>query len=135
MSYSIKPAKLIVMLNPVIRGWCNYHKHVVSKKTFNKLDSYIFKLLWRWAKRNHQNKPRQWVVDKYFNTIIGSKWLFSGLLDNKYRVTLFRAWHTPITRHVLIKGKANPFDPDWDSYFTNRARKRVTSPSVISRNG
>ncbi len=135
MSYSIKPAKLIVMLNPVIRGWCNYHKHVVSKKTFNKLDSYIFKLLWHWAKRNHQNKPRQWVVDKYFNAIIGSKWMFSGLLDNKYRVTLFRAWHTPITRHVLIKGKANPFDPDWDSYFTNRARKRVTSPSVTSRNG
>ena len=132
--YSIKPGKLIVMLNPVIRGWCNYHKHVVSKKTFSKLDSYIFNLLWHWAKRQHQNKRRQWVIDKYFNSQPGSNWLFSGLTDNNYRVILYRAWTTPIVRHVLIKGEANPFDTEWDDYFSDRARKVITSRTSTFRN-
>ena len=133
-NYSIKPGKLIVMLNPVIRGWCNYHKHVVSKKTFNKLDNYIFRRLWHWAKRQHQNKPRQWITDKYFKTITGPKWLFSGLLDNNYRVTLYLAWTTPIVRHVLIKGEANPFDTDWEEYFTLREWKRLNPRSESFRN-
>jgi len=29
---------LIVKLNPVIRGWANYHRHVVSKDMFVRLD-------------------------------------------------------------------------------------------------
>jgi hypothetical protein len=29
---------LIVNLNPVIRGWANYHRHVSSKRTFSRVD-------------------------------------------------------------------------------------------------
>lgn len=133
-NFSAKPGALIVMLNPVIRGWCNYHKHVVSKKTFSKLDHYIFNLLWDWAKRRHNNKNRQWVIDKYFKPINGSKWLFAGSLDNSYRVSLYRASATPIVRHVLIRGKANPFDTEWGDYFTYRARKVTASQTGSSRN-
>src|SRR5215472_12526906 len=31
-------AELINELNPRIRGWANYHRHVVSKRTFNRVD-------------------------------------------------------------------------------------------------
>ena len=34
---------LIAQLNPVIRGWANYHRHVVSKATFFNVDTAIFK--------------------------------------------------------------------------------------------
>lgn len=34
--------KLIVQLNPIIRGWALYHRHVVSKRTFNSVDHAIF---------------------------------------------------------------------------------------------
>jgi RNA-directed DNA polymerase len=34
--------QLIQQLNPIIRGWANYHRHVVSKTTFNKVDHLIF---------------------------------------------------------------------------------------------
>ena len=30
---------LIACLNPVIRGWANYHRHVVSKRIFARIDS------------------------------------------------------------------------------------------------
>ncbi len=33
--------ELIKTLNPVIRGWTNYHRHIVAKETFKKLDSYL----------------------------------------------------------------------------------------------
>src|SRR6266700_216606 len=33
---------LIAQLNPKIRGWANYHRHVVSKETYAKVDHAIF---------------------------------------------------------------------------------------------
>ena len=48
---------LIKQLNPIIRGWTNYHRHVCSKRTFAKISHAIFQALWQWAKRRHPNKP------------------------------------------------------------------------------
>ena len=31
-----------MQLNPVIRGWANYHRHVASKRTFHTVDHAIF---------------------------------------------------------------------------------------------
>ena len=33
---------LITRLNPVIRGWANYHRHVVSKRIFARIDARSF---------------------------------------------------------------------------------------------
>jgi RNA-directed DNA polymerase len=46
----------ICQLNPFIRGWAMYHRHVVSAKVFQSVDHAIFQALWRWAKRRHPNK-------------------------------------------------------------------------------
>jgi hypothetical protein len=43
-------ADLIHELNPKIRGWANYHRHVVSTRTFARVDHHIFSSLWRWAR-------------------------------------------------------------------------------------
>ncbi|WP_224299424.1 group II intron maturase-specific domain-containing protein [Pseudomonas fluorescens group sp.] len=32
---TIRQANLIGLFNPVLRGWANYHSHVVTKKIFN----------------------------------------------------------------------------------------------------
>ncbi len=48
-----KTANLIKMLNPVIRGWANYHKHAVAKHVFQRVDAFLFKQLWHWAERRH----------------------------------------------------------------------------------
>src|ERR1700730_9731275 len=49
-------ADLIDWLNPKIRGWSNYHRHVVSKRVFSRVDNAIFICLWQWARRTH---PKQ----------------------------------------------------------------------------
>jgi RNA-directed DNA polymerase len=117
-------ANVIAQLNPMIRGWANYHRHVVSKKTFYRVDTAIFKALWSWAKRRHPKKPRRWVADKYFATRNGRAWTFVGTsVDSKGKpdeLTLVRAGDTPIKRHVKIKGAANPYDPEWEMYFEKR---------------
>jgi RNA-directed DNA polymerase len=41
---------LINILNPKIRGWANYYRHVVSKAVFSKVDNDIFLTLWTWTK-------------------------------------------------------------------------------------
>ena len=40
-SVSVETDVLIARLNPVLRGWANYHKGVVAKQTFSKLDFLI----------------------------------------------------------------------------------------------
>lgn len=60
---------LINILNPIIRGWCNYFSTVVSKKVFRKLAHLTFFKLWKWGRHRHQNKGRSWVRLKYFKTI------------------------------------------------------------------
>ncbi len=48
-SKHVTAGHLIVNLNPVIRGWANYHRHVTSKRTFSRVDHAIFRALWQWA--------------------------------------------------------------------------------------
>jgi RNA-directed DNA polymerase len=120
---------LIMQLNPVIRGWAQYHQHGASKRTFARVDHEIFTLLWQWARRRHPHKSRHWVRDKYFRTEGENNWVFFGhVMDSKgkpYDVRLFRASSVPIRRHTKIKGEANPYDPTWEPYFEARQGVRM----------
>ncbi|WP_268234918.1 group II intron maturase-specific domain-containing protein, partial [Marinithermofilum abyssi] len=119
-----KAGTIIGLLNPVIRGWAQYHQHVVSKKMFIFIDHKIMQALWRWAKRRHPNKPKRWVKSKYFKTLGGNNWVFSGK-DNGKRLVLLRASRIPIRRHVKLKAEANPFDPAWEPYFEKRLSMKM----------
>ena len=123
--------ELIGLLNPIIKGWANHHRHVVSKRIFAQVDHAIFKCLWKWAKRRHQGKPRSWISQKYFKAIGTRQWVFYGFRDKgtgKSPATkLISAADTPISRHVAIKGAANPYDPKWEAYFEKRLGIKMLS--------
>jgi RNA-directed DNA polymerase len=125
---TITTAALIGMLNPRIRGWANYYRRVVSGAVFSYVDHEIWKALWRWAIRRHPNKGRRWVKEKYFPARAGRQWVFTGAEKGadgtKREVRLFSAASLPIRRHVLVRGDANPFDPEWRAYFEGRRRRR-----------
>jgi RNA-directed DNA polymerase len=126
---SAKQETLINLLNPKIRGWANYHRHVVSKETYAKVDKNIWQALWRWARRRHPNKSAEWVRQKYFRTLGHRHWVFAtqtrGYNGKPRMLTLFSASSTRIVRHVGVKSDANPFDPTWDSYFAERQGTRM----------
>jgi RNA-directed DNA polymerase len=117
-------AALIEELNPKIRGWANYHRHVVSKRTFTRVDHAIFSRLWRWARRRHRNKNPRWIKEKYFERNRDRDWSFVGeRYDHQsqpYKVRLLLAARTPIQRHVKVKSDANPYDPACETYFEKR---------------
>ena len=121
------PANLLKQLNPAIRGWANYHKHAVSKAVFYSVDTFIFQQLWHWARRRHPRKPPHWVRRKYFTTEGNRNWVFKAVDDKGNLIRLYKAFLTPVTRHIKIQGKANPFDPAWESYFEQRYMKKWQS--------
>jgi RNA-directed DNA polymerase len=122
---------LICHLNPIIRGWAMYHRHVVSSKTFQSVDHAIFQALWRWAKRRHSNKGARWVKARYFRTIGDRHWVFSGEVrgpkGQPQAVRLFTAHSLPITRHTKINSEVNPYDPQWELYLETRLGRRMAA--------
>jgi RNA-directed DNA polymerase len=117
-------ADLIDTLNPMIRGWANYHRHVVSKRTFARVDHTIFSNLWQWARRRHPNKNSRWLKPKYFALRGTRDWSFFGETcdddGQPNKVWLYYAKSTPIKRHVKVQGEANPYDPAYETYFEDR---------------
>jgi RNA-directed DNA polymerase len=120
---------LINLLNPMITGWANYHRHVCSKETFAAVDHHIWRALWRWARRRHPHKSADWRKKRYFRAIGHRDWVFATDVrdrrGNPKLLTLRFAASTPIVRHVKVKSEANPFDPAWDAYFAQRKKKRM----------
>lgn len=122
---------LIGLLNPVIIGWANYHRHTVASETFNDVDSEIWRSLWRWAKRRHPKKGQIWIKNNYFKNVGTRNWVFSaktGLFQrdgNPKWITLRKARDIPIKRYVKIKAEANPFDPAWEHYFEERLNLKM----------
>ena len=117
-------ADLIHWLNPKIRGWSNYHRHVVSKRVFSRVDNAIFIRLLQWAQRRHPKKSPSWLKQKYFEQHGGRNWAFFGeSCDDEgkpHKVRLLLASSTPIQRHIKIKSTANPYDPAHETYFEKR---------------
>ena len=119
------PAKIVIQqLNSTLRGWANYHKHIVSKEIFKEIDYYLWRLLGRWCKRRHPAKSWKWIRNKYFSAS-EECCSFSAIMPTKngkklkiYKI--FRAGRVPIIRHVKIKSEANPFVKEHDKYLRKR---------------
>ena len=110
---------LIKILNPVIRGWCNYHRNMVAKKKFNDLNTCLFKALWKWARRRHPNKSKKWIKNRYWKRIVNRDWIFSTEEN-----TLILADRTKIIRHRMIKMDKCPFLKEHQEYYRLRKRYR-----------
>jgi RNA-directed DNA polymerase len=118
---------VIATLNPIIRGWAAYYRGVVSSELFGWLDSYLWKLLYKWATRRHRNKPKRWIVGRYFgkfNKFRNDRWVFGDRDSGAYLVKF--SW-TAIQRHVLVTGAASPDDPALAQYWATR-RNKVKPP-------
>jgi RNA-directed DNA polymerase len=118
---------VIARLNPIIRGWAAYYRGVVSSRLFSSLDHYLWHITYKWATWRHQNKPKRWIVGRYFgkfNKFRNDRWVFGAPGTSAY-VTKF-AW-TGIVRHVMVKGAASPDDPALAEYWAKR-RTKVKPP-------
>jgi RNA-directed DNA polymerase len=117
--HTLSAGRLILMLNPMIRGWAQYHQHVVSADVFHDVDDAIYRTLRWWMKRRHPKKSNAWMTKKYFKTVEGNNWVFYGEVEGQ-EYLLAETARVPIKRHAKVKSEANPYDPAWESYYEQR---------------
>jgi RNA-directed DNA polymerase len=115
---------LITKLNSLLRGWANYHRHVVASRVFNRVDTYVYYQLWRMLHYRHDNKSTGWLSKKYWSA--GQKhecvWVKKLKTGNRlYRV--LRVCSLKIVRHVKIKADANPYLAEYAYYFWQRRHR------------
>jgi RNA-directed DNA polymerase len=117
-----KGETLIKTLNPIIRGWANYHRHVCSAEAFWTAERIIRYQLLRWARRTHPNKSYGWLKRKYFSA--GGSCGFAirtGAATGESTVLrLYSIARTVLDWHIKVRGEANPYDPVYTKYFEQR---------------
>ncbi|MCP4254075.1 MAG: group II intron reverse transcriptase/maturase, partial [Candidatus Scalindua sp.] len=129
---TVSAVVLIQQLNPIIRGWANYFRHVVSKDIFSRVDKQIFNAIYRWIRRKHKGKNGRWLKRRYFTTIKMNHWRFfawhKDAQGNVKQLLLYNASYTPIKRHVKVRAVANPFLKEYVEYFEKRSAKTSIKP-------
>lgn len=124
LNLSTPPDQLLLLLNPKIRGWAQFHRSSASKEIFSYVDYRIFRELEHWMIRRHPRKSLRWCYARYFTTVGNNSYVLQASYpDRRGRprtIRLAKAAETPIKRHVKIKAAAHPYDPQWESYFEQR---------------
>jgi RNA-directed DNA polymerase len=120
-------AAVLAKTVPIVRGWVAYYRTVVSARVFHALTEYLWKLTYKWACQSHPNKPKRWIVGRYFgkfNKFRNDRWVFGDRDTGAYLPK--PAW-TDIVRHTPVKGWASPGDPALAGYWAQR-RQKVKPP-------
>ena len=112
-------------LNPVIRGWANYYRVAVAYKTFSQLDNWMFCRETRYVNHTHPTKSKHWKKARYWGKLIPGRkdnWVFGDKQKGLYLLKF--TWYT-IERHVLVKGRASPDDPNLREYWQKRSAAKA----------
>ena len=128
---------LIKELNQVLRGWANYHRHVVASEAFCRIDNYVYEQLRRMLQRRHPNKSANWRIKHY--------WSVAGPRDFAVKTRtpkgttkiyqLIRVGSIGIRRHVKIRAATNPYMPEDAFYFRQRRHNKESRllPAMSAR--
>ncbi len=125
--YVSAPIELIIKkLNQTLRGWGNYHRHVVASTAFSRVDTYVYEQLSRMLRRRHPNRTKKWMIPRYW-VAAGRIWVFA--VKKKYKgkdrvYQLLRLSSIGIKRHIKIRATANPYAPEDAGYFWNRRHNK-----------
>jgi RNA-directed DNA polymerase len=129
-----RPVKEIIhVLNPIIRGYGQYWKHVVSKKTFGYIDNYVFLKIRKHLRQLHPRKSWKWINKRYFKKPHhggNNKWILTCPLTN---IQLLKMSGIKIERHVMVAYKNSPDDPNLKEYWEKRDRKVFNSENTLDR--
>lgn len=85
-------ADLLGRLNPVLRGWCAYFRHGVSKATFGYLDSFVWHRVTQWLLKRHKQITWAELYRRFLTGRPGNRPAAEG-------ITMFDAAAVPITRY------------------------------------
>lgn len=125
---------LTTSLNSKLIGWGMFYRYVNSKKTFNKIDHAMLWKLYRWAKRRHNDKRVDWILDKYFSKRPNHKANYFGK-----ETSLFRLSTIPIRveRYAKVQNGRRVYNRDdaeyWKQREEHRAKRQVIGDGRLSK--
>jgi RNA-directed DNA polymerase len=111
--------ELIATLNSIISRWTNYYAFTDNANTFHYCDERMFYRLMRYTCNRHKSKGKKWIIEKYFHTFEGRKWIFATP-DGSLRLKLYSRRVSRKKYVKVTKGKS-PYDGD-TMYWKNREK-------------
>ncbi len=89
-SSPIPPRALLMRINSVLRGWANYFRYGVSKRTFSYLDSFAWRRVAYWLRKRHHGLSWKTIRRRFmvgWNIVIGGVTLLkpSDITVSRYR--------------------------------------------------
>lgn len=98
-------ADLLGRLNAVLRGWCGYFRHGVSKATFGYLDSYTWHRVTQWLLKRHKRITWAELYRRFLTGRPGNRPQIEGIV-------MFDATTVPVTRY---RWRGNTIPTPWTS--------------------
>lgn len=83
---------LLRQLNPVLRGWCQYFRHGVSKATFGYLDDYAWHRVTAWLRKRHPGITWKELYRRFLTGRPGNRPAENG-------ITMFDCAQVEVTRY------------------------------------
>ena len=103
---------LILELNPVIRGWCNYYQFSDAQTTgkLSKQDHLVVEKLRAWGR--YRCKDTKTAISKYFTKIGKRDWIFATREGdaNPLRLLIHDKFGSSSTNYVKVKSDKSPYD-------------------------
>jgi RNA-directed DNA polymerase len=119
-------AAVIRGLNPIIRGWTNYHKWVICSQAFHVCNRTTYRQLARWGQaRHYEKKSKHWTWDKYTIELDGRRRFGTYIKDEEGKPKpLYVRDHTDTHSqdHTKVRGHASPYDGNL-IYWAKRLRQ------------
>ena len=117
-------AQLIIELNPVIRGWCNYFKFSDAQtvKELSKQDYLVYKKLRAWGRYRCGNLKDS--HEKYYTKIGNRNWIFATRKGdaNPLRLLFHSDFGSSSNDYVKVKGDKSPYDGNLIYWSTRMGR-------------
>lgn len=98
-------ADLLGRLNPVLRGWCAYFRHGVSKATFGYLDAFTWHRVTQWLLKRHPGITWRDLYRRFLAGRPGNRPAAGGIV-------MFDATTVPVTRY---RWRASNIPTPWAS--------------------
>ncbi len=123
-------AKLIMELNPIIRGWCNYYNFSDAQKLneLSKQDYLIYKKLRAWG--IYRCGSLNSTHNNYFTNIGKRNWIFATREGdaNPLQLLLHSDFGSSSTEYVKVKGDKSPYDGNL-IYWSTRMGRNLEMPT------
>ena len=108
---------LIKKLNPILIGWGNYYRHVVSDRIYKGIADATWRYTKQWCKRKHPNQHQGKWINRYFTKAGKSKWVFYDM-DSGLRLNDID--NIRIRRFIKVRSDKRVYDVNAKEYWKER---------------